>query len=564
MKKNLNDLLYASNDFGEVSFTSCDGIKMAPGDQFPLTTGNRIPAIPASENFVRVSRIGRALEKSPNFVLGGYDANNCAYGTMNAVGNEIKWKTDGNTVWCTLNTDDEEYLSDAEIYRLFLFPLVAWYEPTDPITKPFRALYQAHKANRDDCIKFSAAFHYGYAVNHAEVEVVTGCSDSKCLPSVDHDVVVDDNGAKTETPTNGLPWQVESNIPNNLSVDSAINGRYDLKGSWGLVKEGDKSYNFGDDMIAPSELADYIDNPDFHDCMQQVIGYIGSLFRTNNIVWDGNTPINEFIKDIPMKRSNQQNMMLAGEPGSGKTLLCRMMAAALGMPCAVIRLSERFEKDELTQEVIATEHGFDSLKSQLYWYVKYGGIVLFDDLSNADANMFFSITGGLFENPYEYVVNQTKVKRHPLCIMLATTNVGTIGSQPMNEALLTRFGGHYVVEKLADSAFKECIITRAQSNAGITVNAKTQKAVADWTFNVFNSVAKAVKTVDAETADRLITMRAAIGTAEKILDAIADGFVVDSKKFATQTMANILYTGGNPALQKAVADAIESVPALRM
>lgn len=572
MKQNTMKLLYESTGLYENGFTANDGTKLAPGDQFPANNANAVPERPSSEQYVTVSRIGQACEKAPTFCLQGYDINDCAYGTLFAVGEEAKWRTDGNTVWTTLKIEDEmdgeleDYLSYSEIYSLFLYPVVAWYENKNEYMKDFRTKYQNKQATKDDCIRFSSAFHYGYALNHPEIELIDNCSESKCLPAIEQDIVVTDNAATSTTTANELPWQVASDVPNDLSVSAALNKRYHLNGQWGFINEGGKSYNFAPDMVPISDMQDYIDNPDYRDCLQQIVGYISSLFRTNNLVWDGSTPINRFLDDkhIRMRRSNQQNIMLAGEPGAGKTLLGRMLAATLGIPCAVIRLGERFEKDELTQEIIATEHGFDSIKSQMYWYVKYGGLIMFDDLSNADPNMFFSLTGGLLESPYEYVVNQEKVKRHPLCIMLATTNVGTIGSQPMNEALLTRFGGHYVVEKLADEAFKTCIIQRAQANSGIIVKDKTQKAIADWTFNVFNAVSKAVKTIDRETADRLITMRAAIGTAEKILNAVADGYAVDSKKAARQMMANILYTGGNPTLQKSVADAIDSAPALRI
>jgi hypothetical protein len=81
---------------------------------------------------------------------------------------------------------------------------------------------------------------------------------------------------------------------------------------------------------------------------------------------------------------------------------------------------------------------------------------------------------------------------------------------------------------------------------------------------VFTAVTRAIRNIDQETADRLITMRAAIGTAEKIMNTIANGFDVDYTRIACQTMANILYTGGNPILQKAVADAIESAPAFNL
>lgn len=564
MKAQIEKLMFEAPAFGENAFLATGGIHLAPCDQFPANSAN-VPTVATSFNgqYITVSRIGQACEASPNFTMKGYDVNGCAYGTLYANGEEAKWRCNGETVWTDLNTDDDEdFFTQQELYRLLLYPFVAWYEDKNPQTKDFRQKYAQHKATTDDCLLFSMAFQYGFAKKQPEVECLVGCASKLCEPAVEQDIVVQSSGENTRTTKNGLPWQ-NDDTPVALNIQSAMDGKFNLKGEWGVVQYQGKSYDFTPDMVNPADMQDYIDNPDFQDNLQQLVGYIGSLFRTNNLVWDG-TPMNKFLDAhaIPMKRSNQQNIMLAGEPGSGKTLLCRMLAAALGLPCLVIRLGERSEKDELTQEVIATDHGFDTIKSKLYWYVKHGGMVVFDDLSNADPNMFFSVTGGLLESPYEYSVNQETVKRHPLCIMMATANVGTIGSQPMNEALLTRFGGHYVVERLSDEAFKQCIIGRAQSNAGITVKAKTQKQIADWTFNVFNSVGRAIKTVDRETADRLITMRAAIATAEKILNAVADGYQVDCKKAARQTMANILYTGGNATLQKNVAAAIDSAPSI--
>lgn len=565
MKQSINTLLFDNTTFSETAFQTDSGKYIAPGDQFHANSrniANVAKHLPLQ--YVTVSRIGQACEQTPNFVLKGYDINECAYGTLFAVGEEVKWRCDGNTLWTTLSIDgDESFLSNQELYRLFLYPFVAWYENQNDEIKSFREKYQKRQATMDDCLLFCSAFQYGFVPAHSEVEVIDGCSESLCEPARDKNIVVTTNGNMSMNNASALPWQCQNEIPNNLSIQSAIAKKYHLGGHWDTVCEGNQSYDFKPDMIDPAILHDYVDNPDFRDTLQQLIGYIGSVFRTNHLEWDG-TCMNTFLQErnVNMTHSIQQNIMLAGEPGSGKTLLCRALAASLGIPCLIIRLGERSEKDELTQEVIATDKGFQTLRSRMYWYVKYGGLIVFDDLANADPNLFFSVTGGLFESPYEYVVNQETVKRHPLCIMMATTNVGTVGSLPITEAALTRFGGHYVISRLEDETFKKCIIERAQSNSGVTVKPSTQTAIANWTFNVFNSVTKAVKTVDRESADRLITMRAAISTAEKMLNALADGFVVDGKKAACQTMANILYTGGNPVLQKAVSDAIDSAPSL--
>lgn len=524
----------------------------------PATTNNFPEQFAPRPQYVRISRIGQAFQKSPTFVHQGYDAEGCAYGTAQVAGEEFKWKCDGTQVWNTLSTKDEMIFSIPEILRrIALYPVVMWYFGQQAETREFMSRYTNPNMpiSADECVRASVHFEYGHVAQHPTVTVAVECTEAQCAPAKERSILKASQSAVM------MPWHAKPDIPNDLSVDSARAGKYRLNGNWGCVQDGGKSYDFAADIINPSELDHYIDNEDYRSVLSQVLGYLGSLIRTNKLTLDENTPINDLFANIAMTRSNQQNMMLAGDPGAGKTLLCRMIAATLGLPCTIIRLGERSEKDELTQEVIATDHGFDTIKSKLYWYAKHGGIVVFDDLSNADPNMFFSTVGGLLESPYEYLVNQETVKRHPLCIIMATTNVGTIGSQPINEALLTRFGSHYVVERLSDAELKKCITERARANSGVTLDASVQNAITDWTYNVFTAVTRAIRNIDQETADRLITMRAAIGTAEKIMNTIANGFDVDYTRIACQTMANILYTGGNPILQKAVADAIESTPA---
>lgn len=568
MKVKLSLLMFRGSK--ETAFTCADGTLRCT-ERITANHQNTVPrrALNGRSSHICVSRIGIPLG-NPAFVVGERvpeeGMEDLIYGTTVLGGEEIRWVTDGAMVKTTFSCTEAEFeaLSIEEKCRVTLYPLAAHYEPSDDDTEGFRAKYLAGTATKVEALRYSDAFYYGRVVDNDEVELVLGCSEAECTPpEAETPFAPASASVPNTTEKHILPWlsAETASIPNDFSVESALKGKYRLPFEWGEVTDPEgNTYNFKEDILDVSFLGGYVDNPSYRQAVRQLCGVFGAVARREKLTADTEDALGKLLRSPAF--STAQNLMLVGEPGTGKTMLARALGATFGLPVAVLRLSTHSETDEMTTQVVATDEGFKTLMSQLYWYTQYGGIFVFDDVSNADANQFFSVVGGLLEAPFEYNVNQRPVHRSALSFMVGTANIGTVGSVAMNEALLTRFSSHLLVNPLSDEDFKKAILTRAIALTGYVPPEKEGQKLINWVFSVYKKTLSTVKSIDLELAGKLITLRAAVALAERIFCALADGFEFDSTVEAQTTMAGILYTAGNPEVNKAVSDAIANLPKL--
>lgn len=557
----------------ETAFTGL-GWTLNCTERITANAQNTVPkrALKGRSSHICVSRVGIPLG-NPAFIVGERieeqrafeeEAYDLLFGKTVLKGEEIRWVTDGTVVKTTFSCSEAEFdfLSIEEKCRVTLYPLAAHYEPSDDDTAEFRKKYLAGTATKVEALRYSDAFYYGRVVDNDAVELILGCSEAECTPP-EAETPFDSAPTPNTTEKHILPWlsAETASIPNDFSVESALKGKYRLPFEWGEVadKEGN-TYSFKEDVLDLSFLGEYVDNPSYRQAVRQLCGVFGAVARREKLTADTEDALGKLLRSPAF--STAQNLMLVGEPGTGKTMLARALGATFGLPVAVLRLSTHSETDEMTTQVVATDEGFKTLMSQLYWYTQYGGIFVFDDVSNADANQFFSVVGGLLEAPFNYNVNQRPVHRSALSFMVGTANIGTVGSVAMNEALLTRFSSHLLVNPLSDEDFKKAILTRAIALTGHVPPEKEGQKLINWVFSVYKKTLSTVKSIDLELAGKLITLRAAVALAEKIFCALADGFEFDSTVEAQTTMSGILYTAGNPEVNKAVSDAIANLPKL--
>ncbi len=512
-----------------------------------------------------VSRLGLGCVKSPNFAPASRAANT-ATGSAFVGGKQVYWRTDGRMISTTLSSEDFDVATVEEKCRVTAYPLAYLHEPNSPDTKDFRQNFESEQATVVEYLRYSDSLYFDLFQQTPNYEVEFDCGPSEWAAAASGGNKNAEKPAtkKKTTKKSILPWlssDTES-VPNDFSVASASKGKYLLPFNWGLVTDGSETYDFAADVPPLTFLEGYIDNPSYRSAVRQLCSVFSALVRKHKITETETGDLAKVFVDAGAlyATSIMQNLILVGEPGTGKTMLAYALAATFGLPIAILRLNTRSEQDEMTTQVIVTDDGFRSSLAQLYWYTQHGGIFVFDDVSNADANLFFAIVGGLLETPFEYKVSQKVVKRSALSFMIATANIGTIGSAAMNEALLTRFGSHVLVEPMTAKDFKSTVLEVVKLQTGYNPPKQQAKAVIDYVYAVYTKTLNTVKDVDAELAGRLITTRSAIALAHKVFSDLADELPVDAAAYATETMANILYTSGNPDIQKAIAAAISSLP----
>lgn len=153
------------------------------------------------------------------------------------------------------------------------------------------------------------------------------------------------------------------------------------------------------------------------------------------------------------------NILLYGEAGTGKSTMAKLLAQIWGLPYEVLNLS----RDTTTKELIGAfqpdgKGGFVSNLPALVRRVKYGGVIEIAELNYAYANALGCLNT-LMDDRQELTIHDgTVIPRHPMCIIIGTTNVNYAGCQKINAAFKDRFYRICKVERMPKHQMIEIIL----------------------------------------------------------------------------------------------------------
>lgn len=143
-------------------------------------------------------------------------------------------------------------------------------------------------------------------------------------------------------------------------------------------------------------------------------------------------------------RTNQVNVLLTGDAGTGKTSSARNYAYKRSLPLVVIECTQQIDQTITQGQYVATGVG-NSVRwvdSPLVTAIQQGSVILINELTRmlpGSASLFLR----LFEEREMYVptTGQT-IKVHPDCIIVADQNTGGAytGTRKQDGALIDRFG----------------------------------------------------------------------------------------------------------------------------
>jgi hypothetical protein len=155
------------------------------------------------------------------------------------------------------------------------------------------------------------------------------------------------------------------------------------------------------------------------------------------------------FEDVPeskiydVARANQQNVLLTGDAGTGKTSSARNYAATRKLPFVVIECTQQIDTSVTQGRFVPDEDG-QSVKwvySQLATAIQQPSVVLFNELtrmSPKSASLFLRLLAEreLFIEPFNEVI-----KVHPECLLVADANTGSAynGTMRQDMALVDRF-----------------------------------------------------------------------------------------------------------------------------
>lgn len=221
-------------------------------------------------------------------------------------------------------------------------------------------------------------------------------------------------------------------------LSSYQNGEHIIRHKWG--EEQKKR------VIPPDFLDTFVPIPEFFRLMKKLDVRIGQNMA---IQYECGLTEPEHI------RRDAVNVLLYGNPGTGKTMLAHALSAATGMPLYEVKFDKYTESDEVEgkNKIVAGKLAFTGTDF-LEGYEK-GGILLLEEINCADQNVVTGALNNAIEYPFFIMKDgYQKVNRNPFTVIIATMNVGTEGTMWLNQSFASRFKQKY---RIADPSTEDFI-----------------------------------------------------------------------------------------------------------
>ncbi len=263
------------------------------------------------------------------------------------------------------------------------------------------------------------------------------------------------------------------------------------------------SYEWPNDLKAYIKKPEYLDTfettPEFEEIVKKI------KFRADRILERmdmGYTGAEAIGKDA-------LNILLLGKPGTGKTALAYALSAATGMPVCTTAWNKHSEEGEVEgkSRIVDGKPAFVETDSLLFH--QFGGIDINEEINLADPSVTMGCLGQKLEYPFIVKKNGFEtVVRHPLNVIIGTMNVGTNGSNPLNQALANRFNTPYIL----DDPTRETFINILEK---VT---KTSRDVCTWVYDAYEATVNYLKSpaVNEDEICQNLSIRTCVGAIENL------------------------------------------------
>lgn len=381
----------------------------------------------------------------------------------------------------------------------------------------------------EDPLLFCDAVYYGFA--------------NQCKVSFsDPDATVETQASLAYR--NGTLYPYIGTVPEGFSLDHSFVTEEKTKPlpDFSYYSEGNAFLDF--DWDAESKLRispiDFLDNfvptQAFFSVAQKVEFRLKKVIERLNNGLTGNKAIGK----------DYLNIRLTGNPGSGKTVLAYALSSALGLPIYTIPIQKNTEEDVFEGKNKLVKNEFSFVNTDFLNAYKNGGIIVLEEINLADPALIMGALGQAIEPPF--IINENgykKVSRHPMCVIIATQNVGTTGSRGVNQALVSRFPHTYVINDPSREEFIDRLMLRY-----------ADRDTCEWVYNSYCTIKNWLCQPEqsAEDIALALSFRACIGVLEDIEEGI-------SMREAIMKFHAIIY-GESPEIAESAKAIIKSFPGM--
>ncbi len=298
-------------------------------------------------------------------------------------------------------------------------------------------------------------------------------------------------------PLEVLQIQNSSTVSNEIKKDikfdifeKCLHGEYQLSYNW-----NDRQKN---KIPRLKTLESYIPCDEFYSVLRKI------TYRLNKVI----SRIDANITGVDAIGDDYVNIFIVGRPGTGKTTLAYMVGAATGMPVYSVNMDKNVDDNEFEGKTKIVDGSFNFVTTDFLDAYTNGGIIILEEVNLADPNVIMGTLGQAVEYPFRLKRNgYEEVRRHPMCVIINTMNVGTVGSRDISEAYADRSKQIYVLND-----------TKKDDYINILMQKGYQKEVCEWVYDVYVRIQNYLKNPKEPREEYLllIGLRSSIGALQNI------------------------------------------------
>lgn len=247
-------------------------------------------------------------------------------------------------------------------------------------------------------------------------------------------------------------------------------------------------------------LNDFIPSERFYSILKKIEMRTGNVLDRMEM---GKTGLDALGKDYI-------NVLVVGKPGTGKTTAAYALGATTGMPTYTVAITKNTEEDTFQGMTKVVEGNFKFVSTDFLDAYTNGGIIILEEINLADPAVTMGALGQAIEAPFILMKDGYQaVRRHPMCIIVATMNIGTFGSKGVSQALSSRFKQTYVLDDPKEEDFLSIMHKQGHDE-------KRCK----WVYDAYQKICSYLKSpsVNQEEVCLNITLRGCLGALDNMVE----------------------------------------------